>query len=137
QAENWVKTATSYFNLGGLIGTLLTVPISKRMGRKAMFAAYLALSAVSIMAAFRLDLPPAERLAMYFPIGLTVFGVFGSFTYYLPELFPTRLRGTGSGFCYNAGRIIAAGGRILVGHMASLGKESLPSALATLVLVGF
>ena len=45
---------------------------------------------------------------MYFFIGLTVFGVFGSFTYYLPELFPTRLRGTGAGFCYNVGRIIAA-----------------------------
>ena len=41
---------------------------------------------------------------MYFFIGLTVFGVFGSFTYYLPELFPTRLRGTGAGFCYNVGR---------------------------------
>ena len=52
---------------------------------------------------------------MYFFIGLTVFGVFGSFTYYLPELFPTRLRGTGAGFCYNVGRIIAAAGPFLVG----------------------
>ena len=46
-------------------------------------------------AAFGLDLAPETRLYMYFFIGLTVFGVFGSFTYYLPELFPTRLRGTG------------------------------------------
>jgi hypothetical protein len=37
-----------------------------------------------------------------------VFGVFGSFTFYLPELFPMRLRGTGSGFCYNVGRIATA-----------------------------
>ena len=53
----------------------------------------------AIMAAFGLPLAPEQRLIMYFPIGLTIFGVFGSFTYYLPELFPTRLRGTGAGFC--------------------------------------
>ena len=51
-------------------------------------------------------------LFMYFPIGLSVFGVFGAFTYYLPELYPTRLRGTGAGFCYNAGRLIAAPGDV-------------------------
>jgi MFS-type transporter involved in bile tolerance (Atg22 family) len=73
---------------------------------------------------------------MYFPIGLTVFGVFGSFTYYLPELFPTRLRGTGSGFCYNAGRIIAAAGPFLVGSIAARGADSTASAMAVLFWVG-
>ena len=66
------------------------------------------MSAASILAAFGLDLAPQTRIFMYFPIGLSVFGVFGSFTYYLPELFPTRLRGTGAGFCYNIGRVVAA-----------------------------
>ena len=74
---------------------------------------------------------------MYFLIGLTVFGVFGSFTYYLPELFPTRLRGTGAGFCYNIGRVIAAAGPILVGSIAAQGANSLTSALNALFYVGF
>jgi hypothetical protein len=74
---------------------------------------------------------------MYFFIGLTVFGVFGSFTYYLPELFPTRLRGTGAGFCYNIGRVIAAAGPILVGGIAAKGADSLQSALYALFWVGF
>ena len=74
---------------------------------------------------------------MYFFIGLTVFGVFGSFTYYLPELFPTRLRGTGAGFCYNVGRIIAAGGPFLVGTIAARGANALASALHVLFFVGF
>ena len=56
---------------------------------------------------------------MYFLIGLTVFGVFGSFTFYLPELFPTRLRSTGAGFCYNIGRVLAAVGPFLVGAAAA------------------
>ncbi|HEY8020314.1 MAG TPA: MFS transporter, partial [Thermoanaerobaculia bacterium] len=102
--EGWKKVATNYFNLGGLIGTLLTIPAAKLLGRKAMFGIYYAASAAAVLATFGLDLAPETRLAMYFFIGLTVFGVFGSFTYYLPELFPTRLRGTGAGFCYNIGR---------------------------------
>lgn len=134
--ESWKALATTYFNLGGLIGTLLTIPISKHLGRKKMFGTYLALSGVSIMAAFGLNLDPHTRLYMYFPIGLTVFGVFGSFTYYLPELFPTRLRGTGAGFCYNAGRVVAAIGPFVVGGIASRGADSLSAALSTLFWVG-
>jgi hypothetical protein len=66
-----------------------------------------------------------------------VFGVFGSFTYYLPELFPTRLRGTGAGFTYNIGRLIAAGGPFLVGSIAAAGANALDSALNVLFWVGF
>ncbi len=135
--QQWVKIATNSFNLGGLIGTLLTIPASKFLGRKKMFFIYFLLSAISIMAAFKLDLPPYQRLYMYFPIGLTVFGVFGSFTYYLPELFPTRLRGTGAGFTYNVGRLIAAAGPFIVGSVAARGANALESAMDVLFWVGF
>jgi len=37
-------------------------------------------------------------------------GAFALFTMYLPPLFPTLLRTTGAGFCYNIGRIVAAAG---------------------------
>src|SRR6185369_9710997 len=92
--------------------------------------------AASLMAAFGLDLEPHTRLYFYFPIGLTVFGVFGSFTYYLPELFPTRLRGTGAGFTYNIGRLIAAAGPFLVGSIAARGTNALESAMDVLFWVG-
>lgn len=135
--QQWVKIATNSFNLGGLIGTLLTIPASKLLGRKKMFFIYYLLSAAAIMAAFKLNLEPYTRLYMYFPIGLTVFGVFGSFTYYLPELFPTRLRGTGAGFTYNVGRLIAAAGPFLVGSIAARGANALESAMSVLFWVGF
>ena len=79
---------------------------------------------------------PYTRIYMYFFIGLTVFGVFGSFTYYLPELFPTRLRGTGAGFCYNIGRVIAAGGPFLIGMIAARGADALGSAMQVLFWIG-
>ena len=101
-----------------------------------MFFIYYLTSAVSIMCAFGLDLPPHTRLYMYFAIGLTVFGVFGSFTYYLPELFPTRLRATGAGFTYNIGRLIAAVGPFVVGSIAAAGANALDSAMNVLFWVG-
>jgi MFS family permease len=134
--EAWKAKATNTFNLGGLIGTLLTIPAAKLMGRRKMFAIYYFLSGLAILATFGLDLAPVTRLYMYFFVGITVFGVFGSFTYYLPELFPTRLRGTGAGFCYNAGRVIAAGGPFLVGAIASRGADSLRSAMHVLFWIG-
>lgn len=131
--ESWKLTATVCFNLGGLIGTLLTIPAAKLLGRRPMFGLYFAASALSVFATFGLDLPPETRLYLYFAVGLSVFGVFGSFTYYLPELFPTRLRGTGSGFCYNAGRILAAVGPFMVGTIASQGVDA---AVGVLFWVG-
>src|SRR5215472_8618001 len=48
-------------------------------------------------------------------------GVFGLFTMYLPPLFPTLLRTTGSGFCYNIGRIVAAFGTVFFGLFSKVG----------------
>lgn len=127
--ESWKFTATMAFNIGGLIGTLLTIPASKILGRKKMFAIYFAASAAAVFFSFGADLPPQLRLYCYFLIGLSVFGVFGSFTYYLPELFPTRLRATGAGFCYNIGRVLASIGPFLVGATASRGTDTVMGVL--------
>jgi len=134
--QQWVKTATNTFNLGGLIATLLTIPAAKILGRRKMFFVYFAGSAIALMAAFGLDLEPHTRLYMYFPIGLTTYGIFGAFTFYLPELFPTRLRGTGSGFTYNIGRLFAAVGPFIVGSVAASGANSLGRAMNVLFWVG-
>jgi MFS family permease len=133
--ESWKTTATIWFNLGGLLGTLLTIPVAKHMGRKPMYAIYFAASAVAIFAAFGLDWPPEIRLRLYFFIGLSVFGVFGSFTFYLPELFPTRIRGTGSGFCYNIGRVFASAGPFIVGAVAARGVDHAMTAIAWVAMV--
>jgi hypothetical protein len=140
-SRSWIWQANFWFNAGGLLGTLLTVPFAKVLGRRTMFAIYFAGSAAAILATFGLDLAPETRLRMYFLVGLTVFGVFGSFTYYLPELFPTRLRGTGAGFCYNIGRIVASAGPFIVGNIAgNIARNparGTGDAIATLFYVGF
>src|SRR5205814_1657557 len=70
------------------------------------------------------DWDPVVRMRLLFLDGLTVYGVAGTFSFYLPELFPTRLRGTGAGFCYNAGRYLAAAGPFVVGR--ALGAAPTP-----------
>lgn len=51
-------------------------------------------------------------------------GVFALFTMYLPPLFPTLLRTTGAGFCYNIGRIAAALGTVYFGTRGQVGDYS-------------
>ena len=135
--RDWMTLAMYSFCWGGLIGTLLTVPLAKMLGRRTMYLAYFAGSAVALLATFGLDLPPETRLRMYFFIGLTVFGVFGSFTFYLPELYPTRLRSTGSGFCYNIGRVVTAGGVFIVGMIQNTAKGDPEVFLRTMFMIGF
>jgi len=139
--EQWKTTLTNSFNIGGLIGTLLTIPAAKILGRKWMFVIYFALSSLAVTFTFgsfhSSSLEISSWAWLYFAIGLTVFGVFGSFTFYLPELFPTRLRATGAGFCYNAGRTITAIGPFLVGQIASNKANVLQGAFGVLFLIGF
>jgi MFS family permease len=52
-------------------------------------------------------------------------GVFALFTMYMPPLFPTLLRTTGAGFCYNFGRIAAGLGTVFFGVVAPVGEYRL------------
>jgi hypothetical protein len=52
-------------------------------------------------------------------MGFCQLSVFAGYAIYFPELFPTRLRSTGTSFCYNVGRFVAAGGPFLLGLLTS------------------
>lgn len=109
-----------WFIAGSVVGTLVTVPLATGLGRRPTFALYFAAAMGAVALAFGSDLLGTGltlegKLRAMSLVGFTVFGVFGLFPFYLTELFPTRLRGTGSGFCYNTGRLITAGGVYAVG----------------------
>ena len=52
-------------------------------------------------------------------MGFCQLSLFAGYAIYFPELFPTRLRSTGTSFCYNVGRFVAAGGPFLLGQLSS------------------
>ena len=71
-----------------------------------------------------------EGVMWFMPVyGYFVIGGFGTFAAYLPELFPTRVRATGQGFCWNFARAVTAIGPLTAGLLVgALG--SLPAAAA-------
>jgi MFS family permease len=133
--ERWKTLAANAFNFGGLVGALAAVPLARLLGRRAMFAAYFLYSAASILAVFGLEFAPETRLRLLFLVGLGVYGIFSTYVFYLPELFPARLRASGAGFCYNSGRIIAALGPLAVGVVTSRADGSSAALAATMLWV--
>ena len=65
-------------------------------------------------------------------------GIFSGFPIYLPELYPTRIRATGAGFCFNVGRTLASSGPFLTGYLVAVlgGFGRAASAVAVIYVVG-
>jgi hypothetical protein len=53
-------------------------------------------------------------------LGFFTTSLFGGYAVYFPELFPTRLRATGTGFCYNVARYLAIAGPYTFGHLRAI-----------------
>ena len=74
-------------------------------------------------------------LWFWFPLVGFFSGVFGLFTMYLPPLFPTLLRTTGAGFCYNIGRIASAFGVVFSGALSAGGNFSRTLIFASVLFI--
>jgi MFS family permease len=82
---------------------------------------------VAAVAAYTfVPLTNAQMLVLGFPLGFLAAGIPASLGTLFNELYPGGIRGTGVGFCYNFGRIAAAGFPVLVGHLS----ESVPLGVA-------
>ena len=91
-------------------------------GRKPAFALALTLSFFCMLLVFKF-LREIDQIYWMLPImGFGQYSVFGVYAIYLPELFPTSLRSTGTSFCYNFGRLVAATAPFTIGKVTkSLG----------------
>lgn len=76
-------------------------------------------------------------LTMTFVVGVATAAMYGWLPLYLPELFPTAVRATGQGVCYNSGRVLAAVGAIEMGQLLQYYDGSYARAGATITLVYF
>jgi SHS family sialic acid transporter-like MFS transporter len=94
---------------GAIVGSLLGGVIASLVGRRlSYFLISLATFAVSTFLFTQLN--PHHALFPYVTFMLGLFGVtyFGWLPLFLPELFPTHVRSTGTGISFNTGRVIAA-----------------------------
>ncbi len=95
-----------------IVGNFVAGWLAMRLGYKRALLIMFGGITVTMMAAFGLEHSTAALTQFWLPAVGFWSGVFGLFTMLLPPLFPTLLRTTGAGFCYNIGRIAAAAGTI-------------------------
>jgi MFS family permease len=104
--------------VGSYCGYLTGAYVSDSIGRKHTFITFALASFAVALAYTRLPLNNLSMLALGFPLGFCASGVFSGMGAFLTELFPTRIRGSGQGFCYNFGRAIGATFPFLIGYVS-------------------
>ncbi len=106
-------------NLGSMVATLGFALVATRIGRRPTFLIAFLFAWGSIVLTF-CTFHDAWQVWYLWPIlGFGTLAPFGGYVLYFPEIFPTRLRTTGTGLCYNVARYIAATGPLLLGGLTS------------------
>ena len=105
---------------GSILGNYAAAAVARAVGYRKAVVSFCLIYGVIMGLTFLEARTHSAVLIGFFFIGLCQ-GVFGLFTMCLPPLFPTLLRTTGAGFCYNIGRLIAAGGTVFFGLFTKVG----------------
>lgn len=107
---------------GSLAGYVLGATLADRIGRRATLALFALGGIVTVLLATETAISDAALLALGAPLGLFAMGLYSAIGPVLNELYPTRLRGSGLGFCYNVGRGVAGLAPFAVGSsIAAIG----------------
>ena len=104
---------------GSFCGYLTSAWLSDRLGRRRCFILFAVCAGVLVTCYTQLPITDAAMMVLGFPLGFFLSGIFSGMGAYLTELYPSHIRGSGQGFCYNFGRAIGAIFPALVGHMSS------------------
>jgi len=132
ELKRWEMLGMVISTLGLILGQVYFGPLSQRIGRKNTFVVYHLGAFVISLVVFQW-VKSITPLFVLLPIfGFFTAGMHAGYAVYFPELFPTRLRGTGTGFCFNMGRFMASPFLLITGWMVSWGGFTLLGALTIL-----
>ncbi|MFO1023510.1 MAG: hypothetical protein U0903_22865, partial [Planctomycetales bacterium] len=115
--DTYVGRATVLQDLAGMCGIYAFTFFTGRVGRRLAFAAAYLLGFLATALTFGFLRAGSDCYWMIPILGFGVSSVFGGFAIYFPELFPTRLRSTGIGFCYNVARYLTALGPLTLAKL--------------------
>jgi MFS family permease len=121
--------------IGSFLGYLVGAWLADRIGRRNLFLTF-SIGAIAVVLLYT-QLPLSNDILwlLGFPLGFFASGYFSGMGPFLTELYPTRLRGSGQGFCYNFGRGIGALFPFLVGALSS--STSLANAIAIFAVAAY
>jgi MFS family permease len=122
--------------LGAIVGAWFAPFLGARLGRRPAYflLCLLSFSLCAVMFQFVRNFA-GVFLAMSFLVGAATASFYGWLPLYLPELFPTRVRATGQGLCYNSGRVFAAVGALTQGQLVGYFNGSYARAGAIITLI--
>jgi predicted MFS family arabinose efflux permease len=111
---------TALQDAGSFLGMVTFTMIASLLSRRlAFFFAFLA-GMLTTAFVFNSLQTASDAYWMLPMMGFAQLALFAGYSIYFPELFPTRLRGTGVGFCYNTVRYLAAPAPILLGYLSTM-----------------
>jgi MFS family permease len=116
-----ISTAFFVMIAVSIAGNYVAGWLAMKLGNRRAIGLLLVAMFGSMAGAFIIPRGFTELAYFWVPLTGLFSGVFGLFTMYLPPLFPTLLRTTGAGFCFNIGRLAAAVASILFGLLAPVG----------------
>jgi MFS family permease len=106
--KRWEMLGMFLVTAGGGLGLVSFGPVSDRIGRRGAFFVFQLGGLLATLILFQM-LSSRNAILLMLPLfGYLTLANHAGFAIYFPELYPTRLRGTGTGFCFNAGRLLAA-----------------------------
>jgi MFS family permease len=115
KTDIWIGVTSLLQNAGSFFGVYAYTYLAQIFNRRKAFA--VSFIAAMFMTAYTFwNLKSISDMLWMVPMmGFCQLALFGGYAIYLPELFPTRLRSTGTSFCYNVGRMVAAAGPFTLG----------------------
>jgi len=117
---------------GSFLGYLVSAYLNDRLGRRLCFILF-AIGAGGLAIAYtQIPITDDLMLVLGFPLGFFLSGIFSGMGAFLSELFPSRVRGSGQGFCYNFGRAAGSVCPALVGYLS----QTMPLGIAIGYLAG-
>jgi MFS family permease len=121
--------------IGSFVGYLVGAWLADKIGRRNLFLTF-SIGAIAIVLLYtQVPLSNEWLWVLGFPLGFFASGYFSGVGAFLTELYPTRLRGSGQGFCYNFGRGIGALFPFLVGALST--TTSLANAIAIFAVAAY
>lgn len=106
--------------VGAFGGMFAYALLAQRVGRRPALLVFFVLAFAAVQATFQGLHTPASAYLLAIPLGFCCLAPFSAYAIYFPELYPTRLRATGVGLCYNGARLLAAFAPFLLGNLARL-----------------